>query len=137
RDRDCLIAALRQRGVDYLGPSDAKLEASLDESTLIASLASHPDPRLRQGLIALFLLQPELAPRVPPLRAQLDPRAAHELLAHYVAAVFLQEMWRIRLSHYLSSQPRLPDYFSEELGFPKPEVLHGKAGLHALSAWHG
>jgi hypothetical protein len=77
-----------------------------------------------------------LAPLVPALRTRLDPRAEVELLAHYMAAVYLQSMWRIRLNHYLPPKPDLPDYFSESLGLPGPDNEYGKAGLYALAAWH-
>jgi hypothetical protein len=135
RDREALVAALRERGVDYLAPSDAQGEPVSDEA-LIASLAEQDDPRLVQALIALFLLHPQLAPLVPPLRARLDARAEVELLAHYMAAVYLQSMWRIRLNHYLPPTPDLPDYFSGELGLPDALDLYGKAGLYALADWH-
>ena len=135
RDWDTLVAALRMRDVDYLSPSDAQGRPLLDE-TLIASLAAHDNPRLIQALIALFMRHPELAPRVPPLRAQLPPAARVELLAHYMAAVYLQSMWRIRLDHYLPPTPDLPDYFSAELGLPDALDLYGKAGLYALAEWH-
>jgi hypothetical protein len=135
RDWDTLVAALRERGIDYLAPSDAQGEA-LDDETLLASLAAHDHPRLVQALIALFMRHPELAPLVPPLRARLETAAQVELLAQYMAAVYLQSMWRIRLDHYLPPTPDLPDYFSAELGLPSPDDLYGKAGLYALAEWH-
>jgi hypothetical protein len=55
RDREPLVSALRERGVDYLAPSDAQ-GPPLADGVLIASLAAHHDPRLRQALIALFML---------------------------------------------------------------------------------
>jgi hypothetical protein len=63
-DRDALVAALRARGVDYLMPIEATGDPVADEP-LIASLAANEDPRLRQALIALFLLEPRLAQHVP------------------------------------------------------------------------
>src|SRR6185369_6834571 len=126
--RDRLVAALRERGVDYLAPSDAAGQPLPDEA-LIAALAAHDDPRLRQALIALFMLHPALAPLVPPLCARLAPAAQVELKAHYLAAVYLQTMWRIRLNHYLPPTPDLPDYFSAELGLPDAQEEFGKAGL--------
>lgn len=133
--RDQLVAALRQRGVDYLAPGQAQ-GAPLDDAALIAALAAHDDPRLRQALIALFLVHPELAARVPALRPSLPQPAATELVAHYMAAVYLQTMWAIRLGHYQAPVVPLPDYFSRELGLPRPNELYGKAGLHALADWH-
>jgi hypothetical protein len=121
--------------VDYLAFSEAPGEP-LDDETLIASLAAHAQPRLVQALIALFLLHPELAPLVPPLRARLAPAAEVELVAHYLAAVYLQSMWRVRLDHYLPPTPDLPDYFSAELGLPDALDLYGEAGLYALARWH-
>jgi hypothetical protein len=134
-ERDRLVAALRERGVDYLAPRDAQ-GAPLDDRALVAALATHEDPRLRQALIALFLVKPELAPLMPQLRIGLAEPAATELLAHYMAAVYLQSMWLTRLGHYQSPVVRLADYFSEELGLPHPDDLYGKAGLHALAEWH-
>lgn len=54
QDREALIAALRERGVDYLAPSDARSVDTSDDETLVANLDLHPDVRLRQALIALF-----------------------------------------------------------------------------------
>jgi len=136
RDRETLVAALRERGVDYLTPSDAKLDFPIADESLIVSLVAHPEARLRQALIALFLLQPHLAPLVPPLRDGLEFRAAQELTAYYMAAVYLQAMWRIRLKYFFKSFPDLPDYFSAELNLPKAHELYGKAGLYALAEWH-
>lgn len=134
-ERDRLVAALRQRGVDYLAPSDAQGEP-LDDRTLIERLAAHEDPRLRQALIALFIVQPHLAPLAADLRPVLPEPAATELTAHYLAAVYLQTMWLTRLGHYQTPVTRLPDYFSKALGLPPPKEMFGKAGLHALAAWH-
>jgi hypothetical protein len=140
-DSERLVAALRVRGVDYLAPSDAQ-GAQVDDETLIASLAAHENPRLVQALIALLLVHPELAPQVPPLRGRLagaaggSANAEVELLADYMAAVYLQSMWRIRLNHYLPPTPDLPDYFSAELGLPDREELYGEMGLYALAEWH-
>ena len=135
RDWDTLAAALRARGVDYLAASEGQGEP-LDDETLIASLATHDQPRLVQALIALLMLHPELAPLVPALRGRLTPASEVELLAHYMAAVYLQSMWRVRLDHYLPPTPDLPDYFSAELGLPDALDLYGKAGLYALAEWH-
>lgn len=134
-ERERLVAALRERGVDYLAPSDAAGEP-LDDRALIEALAGHEDPRLRQALIALFLAQPHLAPLAASLRPALPEPAATELVAHYTAAVYLQSMWLIRLGHYQTPVVRLPDYFSPGLGLPHPDDLYGKAGLHALANWH-
>jgi hypothetical protein len=135
RGREPLVAALRQRGIDYLSPSDARLDRMIDDETLIASLASHSEARLRQALIAFFLLQPQLAPIALRVQAVLEPGAAQELLAYYTAAVYLQRMWRTRLGYYLDAVVPLPNYFSAELALPSPDDEHGKTGLYALADW--
>ena len=130
-----LVAALRERGVDYLAPSDAQGEP-LDDRALIAALAAHEDPRLRQALIALFLVQPHLAPLVASLRPALPEPAGSELVAHYMAAVYLRQIWATRLSHYLPSLTPLPDFFSEVLRLPSPTAGFGEYGLRSLADWH-
>ncbi len=108
----------------------------MTDETLIASLAGNEDARLRQALIGLFLLHPALAPLILKLRPEMNGAAEIELIAHYMAALYLQRMWRVRLAHYLPPFADLPDYFSKELSLPAPEEEYGKAGLHALAAWH-
>jgi len=135
-ERESLVAALRKHGVDYLVPTDAKLEAPIEDEVLLASLAAHEDPRLRQALIALFLLHPELSGLVRRARDRLQGRTACELMAFYTAAVYLQRMWRIRLGQYLPAFIEMPDHFSAELCLPRTEEEHGKVGLHRLAEWH-
>jgi hypothetical protein len=134
-ERDQLVAALRERGVDYLAPSDAQGER-LDDEALIAALAGHADPRLRQALIALFLLHPALAPLARQLRKTLSAEAEIELMAHYMAAVYLRQIWRTRLGHYLPDLAPLPDYFSRSLRLQPPRAGFGEIGLRELAAWH-
>lgn len=135
-ERETLVAALRERGVDYLTPADAKADRSMDEKTLITHLAGHPDARLRQALIGLFLLNPHLAKYAPLLRSKLPQPAAIELTAFYMAAVYLQQMWLFRFNRYLGSFEKLPTLFKEELCLPDPNEEYGKVGLIALAEWH-
>jgi hypothetical protein len=135
-DRDSLIAALRSMGVDYLTGGADGPAAALSEKALISRLASHPEARLRQALIALFLLHPELSRFVADLSARLPKDAGRELRAHYMAAVYLQQMWSIRLRRYIGDPRELEDYFSQSLNLPKPRDGHGRFGLHALAEWH-
>lgn len=135
-ETETLVAALRKWGVDYLTPTDAKSDRPIDEEILIAQVASHPDARFRQTLIALFLLNPRLAKHVALLRSRLDQRAAIELMAFYMAAVYLQQMWHLRLGRYLGSFEELPALFREELRLPDPNEEYGKVGLMALAEWH-
>jgi hypothetical protein len=133
--REALIAALRERGVDYLLSEEAA-SRPLSDDDLIASLAAHDDARLRSALTALFLLHPELAGRVPALVERLEPLARVELQARYMAAVYLQRFWRTRLEIYHLQRPTLPDLFSTRLGLPPADEMYGKPGLQALAEWH-
>jgi hypothetical protein len=135
RDRETLVAALRERGVDYLAPSEAQGGPVSDE-ILLASLAAHEDARLRSALTALFLLHPELADRLPVILERLEPLARSELQARYMAAVYLQRFWRTRLEIYHLTAPDLPDLFSAQLGLPGADEGFGKPGLAALAGWH-
>ena len=119
RDRDRLVAALRERGVDYLMPEDAAGEPVGDEA-----------------LIAVFLLHPEVASLVRTVRKLLRPSAEIELVAHYMAAIYLRQIWATRLSHYLPAQQPLPDYFSQSLQLNSPQAGYGEIGLRELAAWH-
>ncbi len=136
-DRERLVAALRERGVDWLAPSDA-LGEPLSDEILIGSLASHDDSRLRAALTGLFLLRvrPNLAPYVPSVVALLNENARLELMARYMAAVYLQRLWRTRLSLYLGHSENLPDLFSTQLELPRADEGFGKQGLYALAEWH-
>lgn len=133
------MAALRERGVDWLAPSDAK-GAPLTDETLIASLAANEEARLRAALTGLFLLQPELASHVPEVLIKLTAAgletAGVELEARYMAAVYLQNLWRTKLKRYLGDFSNLSDLYSSKLALPAAPEGFGKPGLTALAEWH-
>lgn len=136
--RERLAAALREYGIRFLaGGDEARADATrLSPTALIAGLASHPDPRLHLALTALFLLHPDWAAYVVGVVATLDDAAAVELKARYMAAVYLQRLWRTRLGFYLGDFQTLPDLYSRELGLPPVDKRFGKTGLVALAEWH-
>jgi hypothetical protein len=136
-EHDQLVAKLRESGVRYLVPTDARADESKSLNTLdlLTRLAESDDPRLRHSLIGLFILHPEWSDVAQHLAALLKGSAYTELIAHYMAAVYLQRMWRTRLGFYLEVH-LLPDLFSDQLGLPSPEIRFGKTGLHALAKWH-
>lgn len=135
--RETLVAMLRERGVGYLAPSDAvATEAIASDDALLIALLEQPDSRLQLALIPLLLRQPDLASRVSALVNQIDAGLAIELKTLYMAAVYLQRLWKTRLSFYLDTTNLLPDLFSQQLGLPPPEERFGKNGLYDLAeAW--
>jgi hypothetical protein len=136
-EHDQLVAKLRESGVRYLVPTDARADESKSLNTLdlLNRLAESGDPRLRHSLIGLFILHSDWADLAEQLAASLQGAARIELIAHYMAAVYLQRMWRTRLGFYLEVQ-LLPDLFSKQLDLPSPEIRFGKTGLRALANWH-
>ena len=135
RDRDSLVAALRKHGVDWLAPSDAA-NCEVAPEILVASLAAHDDPRLRSALTGLFILHPEFSAVVNNAVNALDAAARDELTARYMAAAYLQRLWRTRLGLYLGDYNELPDLFSVSLSLPTANEGYGKIGLHVLAEWH-
>ncbi len=131
-NREALVAALRERGVRYLAPSDARAgERPIPPEELIACLARNEDTRLRLALVPLFILNPHWADLLPAIELPSESQAV--LRKHYTAAACLQRMWSIRLGFYLNEVTLLPDLFSEQLGLPSIDIMDGKLCLHALA----
>lgn len=130
---ESLVAALRDRGVRFLAPSDAQPGPEpIDDPELIVCLASHDQPRLRLALVALFMLHPNLASQLAGL--DLPSAAQAELRTQYTAAACLQRMWSIRLGFYLGEFQLLPDLYSAALGLPPVDAHYGKLCLYTLAA---
>lgn len=130
-----LIAQLAGHGVRHLRSAGPWPEAAppLPAEALIAALARHPDPRLNEALIPLFIRRPEYATHVPGLTASLGQLAAERLRHLYTAAVYLQRFWRSTLSIYLGGFPPLPDYFGESVfKLPEDDGHYGELNLRRL-----
>jgi hypothetical protein len=133
--RDALVAALRTRGIGFFAPSDAYEGPNrLSSRQLIAGLAGSPDARLRDGLAALVVRHPELAPEASITLGMLDAAAAEVLRVQYTAAACLQRMWRTTLALYLPVMPKLPDLFGAELVLPPLDEQYGEWALRELAA---
>jgi len=130
-----LIGALRARGVRHLAVAEPAAPYDAVESTsLIAHLAGHSDPRLREALIPLFLRQPDLADQTPGLVDRVPSPAADVLRHFYTAAIYLQRLWLSTLRLHLGSFLLLPDYFGRaHYNLPGPDVHFGEAGLRGLA----
>lgn len=135
--RETLVAALREYGIRYLAPSDAiATEPIPGEGELIIVLLEQSDPRLQMALVPLFIRNPHLSVYIPGLANRLSPASTLELKTYYMAAVYLQRLWYIRLGFYVDNEPLLPDYYSQALSLPPADERFGKPGLYDLAdAW--
>ncbi len=135
--RESLVAALRDRGIAYLAPSDAVAREVFEtHERLLCALLRQDDSRLRLAIVPLLLRHPEISASVPALAARLDDTVSLELQTLYMAAVYMQRNWRSRLSIYLDEVTLLPDLFSRQMGLPPPAEQFGKTGLYELAdAW--
>lgn len=132
--RESLVAALRDRGISYLAPSDAVArEVFESHEQLLCALLHQDDSRLRLAIVPLLLRHPEISESVPALAACLDDTVSLELQTLYMAAVYMQRNWRSRLSIYLNEMTLLPDLFSHQMGLPLPDERFGKTGLVELT----
>lgn len=132
--RETLVAILREHGIGYLAPSDAVATEPIPSTeALLLALLKQPDSRLQLAMVPLLLRHPELANDVAVLVKQIEPRVAIELQTHYMAAVYLQRLWKTRLSFYLDTRMLLPDLFSQQMALPPADERFGKTGLYDLA----
>ena len=130
-DRDDLVAALHARDVCYLAPTPHGDERVLTDNELILGLAQTKDARLRFALAALLLIHPELAEPVAHLAEH--NTGLEGLRKHYLAAMYLQHMWRTRLRMAFGEKALIPERFTNELNLPGAEVMNGELGLYHLT----
>ena len=131
-ERDDLVAGLHTRGVCYLTPTPNGDEQPLSDDELIAGIAQADDARLRFALAGLFLMHPDLAERAIAVEPTLADGARDELRKQYVAAMYLQRLWRTHLRMQFGETPMIREYFTRELDLPAPDVMHGEYGLRTL-----
>ncbi|MEM7126966.1 MAG: hypothetical protein AAF702_11600 [Chloroflexota bacterium] len=132
-ERETLVAYLRQYGITYLAPSDAvATEVIESEQELVRSLLLSGDERLQMALVPLFIRNVHLSKHIPVLIEKLSPENALDLKTYYMAAVYLQQIWHIRLGFYIDNSVSLPDLFSGEMNLPSPGERFGKVGLYDL-----
>lgn len=145
--RDHLVAALHQRGICYLAPSPQGDEPHFTDDELIVGLAASRDGRLRFALAGWLLVDPSLASRVSELlqtralrrRHGAEPKLAipdaawAEVQRQYLAAMYLQRMWRTRLRLAHGPTPLIADPFSQNLGLPAADAMFGEYGLRAMT----
>ena len=131
---DDLVAGLHAREVCYLAPTPAGDEPPLSDDALIVGLAQSKDGRLRFALAALLLRHPALADEVARLADhERHPKTRDELRKQYVAAMYLQRLWRTRLRLCLGEEsPLIPERFLAEMNLPPADEMFGERGLREL-----
>ncbi|MDW8396851.1 MAG: hypothetical protein RMM31_11480 [Anaerolineae bacterium] len=137
--REDLVAALHARGLCYLAPTPTGSERPLSDDELLVGLAAAQDARLRFALAGLLLAHPALAERAAALidgsaAIALPDSVRAELKRQYLAAMYLQRMWRTRLRLYLGETPLIPERYTAESGLPAADAMFGELGLRALTA---
>jgi hypothetical protein len=140
---DQLISTLRAWGIEYLVGLDHTANSSsrdiqqLSAVALLQSLAQCDEyPRVRDAMISLFLLHPELAdPALQALRES-EPAVAEQIAVLTLATLYLQRLWSIRLTLALGHAPGFPErpfaWLWERRHLPAPTSHNGKYGLRAL-----
>jgi hypothetical protein len=141
-EADQLISILRLWGIEYLVGEQVSIRSSDDERdrqdavTLIKRLAQCTYPRVRDALISLCLLHPELAWAVLEALQTSQPEVAEQIAVLILATLYLQRLWSIRLTLVLGHPPNFPEQPFTSLWLdrhlPPPAYHNGKWGLMLL-----
>jgi hypothetical protein len=140
---DELINELRAWGIGYLvslAPVEHLSKIEKDQQSAIAflqRLAQQDDyPRVRDAIISLLLLHPELAETVQQAIYESDPPIAERLAVLTLAALYLQRLWSIRLAIAFGHPSNFPEqpfaYLWKDRHLPPPACHEGACGLLAL-----
>lgn len=139
---DQLITLLRSWGINYLVGEDHPVSPShigRDQQTvimLIKRLAQCRYPRVRDASISLFLLHPEIAPAALEAIQTSEPAVAEQIATLTLAALYLQQLWSLRLTMALGHAPSFPEHpfmhLWQSRHLPPPAAHNGKWGLLAL-----
>ena len=100
---------------------------------LILGLSQTKDARLRFALAALLLIHPHLAERVNHLSTHAQNNTRDELRKQYLAAMYLQRMWRTRLRMAFGETALIPQRFTDDMSLPAAEAMNGELGLYHLT----
>ena len=140
---DQLISLLRTWGITYLvglehptAPSWPQTE-QVPPLAIIRRLARCSEyPRVRDAIISLFLLHPELADSVLQALHESEPQVAEQIAVLTLATLYLQRLWSLRLTLALGHPPSFPEqqfaFVWQSRYLPPPACRDGKWGLMAL-----
>lgn len=144
-----LLAELRARGLGYLRGSamgaiqdEGGTRAPLAAPKLFRALAASHDPRVRDAIVSLLLLHPELAvdtiAAIRAARAAGADDVAERLATRALATLYLQCLWHPALTLALGHPPAVPErpFLPEQRarGLPPIGEGFGTLGLRQLAA---
>lgn len=140
---DELITMLRAWGIEYLVGLEPVAHApriekdSLPPIVFLQRLAQCDDyPRVRDAIISLLLLHPELAEAVQQAIHESDPPVAKRIAVLILATLYLQRLWSIRLAIAFGHPSTFPEQSFASLWqdrhLPSPACHEGACGLLAL-----
>lgn len=136
---------LRAWGVGYLvglnqTVDSPNMEWNSDQQSVIVLIQRVAEcdeyPRVRDALISLLLLHPELAQAVQRALQESEPKVAGRIATLTLATLYLQRLWSFRLTIAFGHFPGFPEqpftHLWEERHLPLPALYNGAWGLRAL-----
>lgn len=143
---DELIVVLRAWGIHYLVGKEQTADTpdySRDQQSAVVLLQRlvqcHDYPQVRDAIISLLLLHPELASAVQQCLRESATEIAAQIETLTLATLYLQRLWSIRLALALG---HLPDFSEQPFAhlwqskrLPAPSCHVGAYGLIALQAY--
>lgn len=149
-----LVEVLRAWDINYLTVSQRTEQASAvgrktkrpPVEQLLPALAQSNEPRVRDALIGLLLLHPEIAGdvvlAVSRARSQGEDELAEQIVTLALAALYLERIWWIQLSLACDAYAAFPaldeDLFAPwwlERDLPSPSIGYGEPGLRRLAIY--
>ena len=128
-----LAAELERLGVPFVAVAvDERHSLPLTPVELMEGLAASDDPRLRLGLIPLFLARPDFSRWVDDAACGLSGSAWATLACYYTAAALLQRQHAARLAQLGLNPSTLPDKFGRILGLSATDDLETRLSQLAL-----
>jgi Nucleotidyltransferase of unknown function (DUF6036) len=142
-DVDEFIATLRAWGISYLvglEPTVHSTQLATDRQSVVAFLQRLAQcdeyPRVRDAIISLLLLHPELADAVQSALRESTPGVSERIAVLTLATLYLQRLWSLRLTIALGQPPNFPEqqftFLWKKRHLPSPVCHYGACGLLAL-----
>ena len=146
-----LVEALRAWDINYLTVSRQVEQASAvgrktkrpPTEQLLHALAQSNEPRVRDALVGLLLLHPEIAGDVAGVvsraRSQGEDEPAEQIVTLALAALYLQRIWWFQLALAYEAFSALDeDLFAPwwlQRDLPSPSIGYGEPGLRRLAIY--